>query len=408
MLGGGAAGYFGAIHAAEAAPDARVVLLEAARQPLQKVRISGGGRCNVTHHLFDAKQFVERYPRGAKELRGVLARFGARETMAWFEEHGVALKTEDDGRVFPTTDDSETIVDALVRAAATAGVETRLGATVAAAARSDAGIALTLKDGARIDAHSFLLATGSNPHGHALARALGHTIVPAVPSLFSFNLQDERIDGLAGVAVERVRATLRLPDGTTVGPQEGPLLVTHWGLSAHAVLRLSAWGARALHDAGYRATLVIDWLPDVKEEELRRRCDLRRIQHPAATIGARGISTELPRRLWDRLVQHAGGDAAMRWAEVPKRGVHKLMDELKRGEFQVEGKGPFREEFVTAGGVQRDEVDWRTMQSRVTPGLFFAGEVLDVDALTGGFNLQNAWSTGWIAGGAMAERARGG
>ena len=408
VLGGGAAGFFGAIRAAEEAPGARVVLLEAARAPLQKVRISGGGRCNVTHHQFDPSVLVTKYPRGAKELRGVLARFGPRETMAWFEARGVKLKVEPDGRVFPESDDSATIVDCLVKAAADLGVEVRTQATARRVSRlPEGGFRLALKDGSEEDALAVLLATGSTPQGWALAAGLGHAVIPPVPSLFTFNVRDPRIEGLAGVSVERVRAKALLPDGQTF-EQEGPLLVTHWGLSAHAVLRLSAWGARAFHDADYKARLVVDWVPDLSEDELRRRAEEARVRHARGTLGAHSlVSDKVPRRLWERLVVAAGGDPEMRWSEVPKRGVNKLVEELKRGAFQVEGKGPFREEFVTAGGVERREVDWRAMESKLVPGLHFAGEILDVDALTGGFNLQNAWSTGWVAGGAMAARARG-
>lgn len=409
VLGGGAAGFFGAIRAAEEARGAaRVVLLEATHSPLQKVRISGGGRCNVTHHQFDPAVLVTKYPRGAKELRGVLSRFGPRDTMQWFEARGVRLKAEEDGRVFPTTDDSATIVDCLLQAAAEAGVEVRAGATARAAQRrEEGGFRLTLKDGAREDAAALLLATGSNPQGLALAASLGHTLVPGVPSLFTFNVEDPRIEGLAGVAVERVKAKAVLPDGQTF-EQEGPLLVTHWGFSAHAVLRLSAWGARSFHASGYHAKLVLDWVPGIPEAELRARAERARAEHPRGTLSAHSLVPEvLPRRLWCRLVLAAGGDLEMRWAEVPKRGVNLLVEELKRGAFEVKGKGPFREEFVTAGGVTRAEVDWRTMESKLVPGLHFAGEILDVDALTGGFNFQNAWSTGWLAGGAMAARMAG-
>lgn len=401
VLGGGAAGFFGAIRAAELAPHARVILLEATGTTLQKVRISGGGRCNVTNSITDPAAFVTRYPRGAKELRGVLSRFGSRETMAWFEAHGVALKTEPDGRVFPTTDDSETICACLEREAAKLGVEVRTHATVAAATR---GLQLTLKDGSTIDAGALLLASGSNPQGLALARALGHTIIPGVPSLFTFEVKDARLDGLAGVAVPRVRAKATVAGKTF--EQEGPLLVTHWGLSAHAVLRLSAWAAREFHEAKYQAELVVDFLPDVKDDAIRKAADDMRASHPRGTIGAHPLLNFIPRRLWERLVEAAGGDVEMRWAEVPKRGVNELVEQLKRARFQVTGKGPFKEEFVTAGGVARGEVDWRTMESKLVPGLHFAGEVLDVDALTGGFNLQNAWSTGWTAGEAMAARAQ--
>lgn len=403
VLGGGAAGFFAAIRAATLAPEAEVVLLEAAAAPLQKVRISGGGRCNVTHHQFDAAQLVTRYPRGAKELRGPLSRFGPRETMAWFESRGVRLKVEPDGRVFPTSDDSATIVDALLEAAREVGVVVRTHATARAAERTARGLRATLKDGTTLDVDALVLATGSNPNGWALARSLGHTIVPPVPSLFSLDVKDARLDGLAGVSVPRARVRAEFPDGAR-HEQEGALLVTHWGLSAHAVLRLSAWGAREFAAHGYHAKLVIDWLPDVSDEELRRRAAAARGDHPRATVGAHALAPELPRRLWERLVVAAGGDPAIRWAEVPGRGVQRLVDEVKRGAYASSGKGPFREEFVTAGGVERREVDWRTMESRLVPGLFFAGETLDVDALTGGFNLQNAWTTGWLAGAGAAER----
>lgn len=408
VLGGGAAGFFGAIRAAEEAPHARVILLEATRSPLQKVRISGGGRCNVTHHQFDPAVLVTRYPRGAKELRGVLSRFGPRETMQWFENRGVRLKAEPDGRVFPVTDDSETIVERLLRAASDAAVEVRTGTTARAIERlgpdEGGGFRLTLKDGTQDDADAVLLATGSNPQGWGLAASLGHTVVPGVPSLFTFEVRDPRIDGLGGVSVEHVRAKARLPDGSTY-EQEGPLLITHWGFSAHAVLRLSAWGARSFHASGYKATLVVDFVPSVTEDELRRRTEEARVAHARGTIGAHGLVPDLvPRRLWERMVVAAGGDPETRWSEVPKRGINRLVEELKRGAYQVDGKGPFREEFVTAGGVERKEVDWRTMESRLAPGLHFAGEILDVDALTGGFNFQNAWSTGWLAGTAMAAR----
>lgn len=401
VLGGGPAGFFGAIRAAEQAPDARVILLEATATPLQKVRISGGGRCNVTHHQFDPAQLVTSYPRGAKELRGVFAKFGPRDTMQWFESRGVKLKVEEDNRVFPVTDDSETIVNALLDAARASRVELRERATIASATRD---LRLTLKGGETIQADALLLATGSNPQGLALAASLGHTIVPPVPSLFTFNVQDDRIEGLAGVSVPRVRAKAIV--GGKTFEQEGPLLVTHWGFSAHAVLRLSAWAAREFHDANYQADLVIDFLPDVTEAAIRAEAEKKRATNPRGTIGAHPMLNFVPRRLWERLVIAAGGDLQMRWAEVPNRGVNALVEELKRAKFRVTGKGPFKEEFVTAGGVARSEVDWRTMGSRLVPGLHFAGEVLDVDGLTGGFNFQNSWSTAWLAGTAMADRVR--
>lgn len=398
VIGGGAAGYFGAIRAAEL--GARVTLLEAAAAPLQKVRISGGGRCNVTNATTDPAVLAGKYPRGGKEMRGALSRFGPRETTQWFEARGVALKAEPDGRVFPTTDDSETIIACLVREAERLGVEVRTHAKPRAIARAGAAFELALRDES-LEADGVLLASGSNPQGLALAASLGHTLVPAVPSLFTFEVKDARLDGLAGVAVEHVRAKAVV--GAETFEQEGPLLITHWGLSAHAVLRLSAWGARAFHDAGYRGRLVVDLLPGVPEPVLRDRIVRLREHQAARTLGAHPLAPEIPRRLWERLVEAAGGDASLRWGEVPNRGVQALLDQLKRATFEINGKGPFREEFVTAGGVDRREIDWRTMESRLAPGFHVAGEALDVDALTGGYNLQCAWTTGWIAGSRLGE-----
>lgn len=400
VCGGGAAGFFAAIRAKELAPNARVVLLEATATPLQKVRISGGGRCNVTHHQFDPAILVTKYPRGAKELRGVLSRFGPRDTMAWFEARGVALKVEDDQRVFPVSDDSESICGCLTEEAKKLGVEVRTHDTVLEA---DRALRLVTKGGEVIEATGLLLASGSNPHGLALAAKLGHTVIPGVPSLFTFDVKDERLEGLAGVAVPHVRAKAIV--GGKTFEQEGPLLVTHWGLSAHAVLRLSAWAAREFHDAGYQATLVVDLVPELDEARLRDQAEVLRQLHGRGSVGAHPLTDAIPRRLWERLVVAAGGQNDLRWAEVPKRGVNQLIEQLKRATFQVSGKGPFKEEFVTAGGVTRGEVDWRTMESKLVPGLHFAGEILDVDALTGGFNLQNAWSTGWVAGASLAARA---
>lgn len=401
VAGGGAAGYFAAIRAAEMGAD--VTLLEATGTPLQKVRISGGGRCNVTHACFEPEKLVENYPRGAKELRGVFARFQPRDTVRWFEERGVPLKTEPDGRMFPTTDDSETIVACLVREAEKAGVHVRTHARPQRLLPAGDRWLVALRDGSTVEVDRVLLATGSNPEGHALARAAGHTVVPPVPALFSFVVPDPRIEGLAGVSVPRVRASLEVAGLKRPVVREGALLVTHQGLSAYAVLRTSSWAARELAEAKYHATLMVDLVPDATEEDLRRGADDQRRHHPTGRIGTHGFAPGVPRRLWERLVAAAGVDPDTIWTEVPRAGLNKLVSELKRGRYAVAGKGDFREEIVTCGGVSRKEVDWTTMESRVAPGLHFAGEILDVDGLTGGFNFQNAWSTGWIAGTAMAR-----
>lgn len=399
ILGGGAAGFFAAITCAEANSRVRVTVLEKTRALLSKVRISGGGRCNVTHACFDPALLLQHYPRGGAVLHGPFTRFQPRDTMAWFERRGVPLKTEADGRVFPATDRSETIVDCLLHSAKQAGVAIRTQVSLVSIehdARS--GFVLRSKTGEAFTADRILLATGSNPQGYAGAAALGHSIEPPVPSLFTFTVVDSRLHGLAGISVANVR--VRIKDTTLV--QSGPLLVTHWGLSGPAILKLSAWGARLLHDRSYRAHLIIDWLPAHRDDDVRR--DLQTIKSDQArrVIGS-SSPLGLPLRLWRRQVEAAGIGGEQRWAELSKRQMAALIDQLKHSAYDVSGRGEFREEFVTCGGVNLDEVNFKTMESRLCPGLYFAGEILDIDGLTGGFNFQAAWTTGWLAGRAMAQ-----
>lgn len=394
VLGGGAAGFFAAIAAAEG--GARVRLLERGARVLTKVLISGGGRCNVTNAEEKPEKLVRNYPRGGTELRGPFTKFGPRDTRRWFESRGVALKTEEDGRVFPVTDRSQTIVDALTAAAQGANVEVRTGAAVRAIRPDGTGFQLDLNSGESLSAARVLLATGSNPQGHAWARALGHTIVPPVPSLFTFTIKDPRLKGLAGVASPRARVKL---EGTSL-EQAGPVLITHWGLSGPAVLRLSAWGARVMHEAGYRATLRVNWL-DQSPEVLQKTFDQKRKTDPRKSLSASPF--DIPQRLWDSLRTAAGLPAERRWADLSKPEMARLGAELGDGAYAVTGKSAFKDEFVTSGGVALEEVDFRTMESRRRPGLYFAGEILDIDGVTGGFNFQNAWTTGWLAGRALAR-----
>lgn len=407
VVGGGAAGFFGAIACASRHPNSRVTLLEAARQPLAKVRVSGGGRCNVTHACFDPAILVQHYPRGGKALRGAFTRFQARDTVEWFELHGVTLKTEADGRMFPITDDSATIVDCLMQTAKAMGVKIWQGAAVKAVARKEDGFRVDVKVGEVLTCDRLLLATGSSPQGYAIAQALGHTIAPPVPSLFTFNLADSRLQDLAGVSVSNAHLRLqivekmRLQTGEkTYLEQTGALLITHWGLSGPAVLKLSAWGARALHDSQYQATLLVNWLPQSNPEELRQQLLAVKAQLPKRAI-ATSCPVLIPRRLWERLTSHVGITAATRWAELSHKTLNLLLQELTRGQYTVSGKGAFKEEFVICGGINLKEVDFKTMESRLCPGLHFAGEILDIDGVTGGFNFQSAWTTGWIAGQAM-------
>ena len=405
VVGGGAAGFFGAIASAEANPGARVLLLEAARQPLTKVRISGGGRCNVTHACFDPALLVQNYPRGGKALRGAFSRFQPQDTVNWFAARGVTLKTEADGRMFPVTDDSATIADCLLHAAQDARVDLRTGVAVQQVEVSEHGFSLQLRSGQEIHCDRLLLATGSNPNGYAIARHLGHTIHPPVPSLFTFNLRDARLEGLAGVAVPNVHLRLQVGD-LPAFEQTGALLITHWGVSGPAVLKLSAWAARALHDHHYQATLRINWVPQSKPDALRQQLQAVRSQLARKTVTA-NCPVMIPRRLWEKLTTHVGiqaGDAdgnGDRWAELSNKTLNALLHELTQGQYTVQGKGVFKDEFVTCGGVDLKEVDFKTLQSRRCPGLYLAGEILDIDGITGGFNFQSAWTTGWLAGQAI-------
>ena len=405
MIGGGAAGFFGAIACATAHPHAQVTLLEAGHQPLSKVRISGGGRCNVTHACFDPAALVQYYPRGGKALRGAFSRFQPKDTVAWFQSHGVQLKTEADGRMFPVTDSSETIVDCLVKAANEAGVKLRVGTAVKSVRRNSiptqGEFEIELKTGEIVKCDRLLLATGSNPQGHRWAKDLGHTVAPPVPSLFTFNIPDSRLKDLAGVSVND--AHLRLPDApSTLNEQAGPLLITHWGVSGPAVLKLSAWGARFLHDQHYQTPLLINWLPQYNQDSLRKLLLAVKSQLPQRQITA-SCPVPIPKRLWMSLVTHVGIGAEERWAQVSKKALNQLIQELNQGRYFIKGKGVFKEEFVTCGGVSLKEVDFKTMESRKCPGLYFAGEILDIDGVTGGFNFQSAWTTASLAGQAMAK-----
>lgn len=402
VVGGGAAGFFGAIACAHAHPQTQVTLLEAGRQLLAKVRISGGGRCNVTHACFDPAVLVQSYPRGGKALRGAFSRFQPRDTINWFMAHGVELKTEPDGRMFPITDDSTTIVDCLIQAAKAAGVLIRTGLAVKSVSKQTDEFQIELKSGEVLTSDRLLLATGSNPQGYQWAKALGHQIEPPVPSLFTFNVRDPRLQDLAGVSVPSAHLRLQVPGSSKKLEQTGPLLITHWGLSGPAVLKLSAWGARDLHDSHYRATLLINWLPQSKPEALRQQLLAVKSQLSRRTI-ASSCPVPIPRRLWERLIDSAGIGAEDRWATLSNKALNQLIQELTQGSYVVKGKGAFKEEFVTCGGVSLKEVNFKTMESRCCPGLYLAGEVLDIDGVTGGFNFQSAWTTAWLAGQAIAQ-----
>jgi predicted Rossmann fold flavoprotein len=362
------------------------------------VKISGGGRCNVTHACTDPKRLAAHYPRGGQALLGPFHRFQPRDTIEWFETRGVKLKTEPDGRIFPMTDLSQTVIDALTGAARKAGVTVRTGIAIGSIGRNAGGrFEIAMKNGESLLADRLLLATGGNPQGWEWAKALGHTVEPPVPSLFTLTVPGKRLEGLSGISVERARLRVE----KTRLEQTGSLLITHWGLSGPAVLKLSAWGARVLHGLNYQVRVRVNWL-DIKEEAAQRTLTDWKAVHPRQTVAAHP-PFPLPRRLWERLTFLSGLPEDRRWADATRPELRALAAELTDGAFDVRGKSAFKEEFVTCGGVRRDEVDFRTMESRVCPGLFFAGEILDVDGVTGGFNFQSAWTTGWIAGKAMGK-----
>ncbi|HTL89992.1 MAG TPA: NAD(P)/FAD-dependent oxidoreductase [Leptolyngbya sp.] len=400
VIGGGAAGFFGAICAAQLGAD--VILLEAGQHCLSKVLVSGGGRCNVTHACFEPSLLVQHYPRGGKALRGAFSQFQTKHTIEWFTDRDVKLKTEADGRIFPITDDSRTIADCLLNQASDLSVQIYTQAPVKSVAKLGEEFAIELRSGRVLAADRVLIATGNNPNGYQFARSLGHSIIDPVPSLFTFNIQDDRFTDLAGVSVDPVR--LRLQVGATKFEQTGALLITHWGLSAPAVLKLSAWAARELHEHRYQAKLSINWLPNQNPEQLRQELTAVRNQIPQKTIAA-NCPVMLPRRLWERFTEAVGLDRDRRWAELSNKTLNQLIQELTQGSYQISGKGAFKEEFVTCGGVNLKQINFKTMESRCCQGLYFAGEILDIDGITGGFNFQSAWTTGWIAGNAIGRQS---
>ena len=400
VIGGGAAGFFGAIACAEADPTARVVILERGPEVLGKVRISGGGRCNVTHACFEPKELVRFYPRGEKALLGPFHRFCSGDTVEWYESRGVPLKIEADGRMFPVSDRSQSIIDCLENAARQAGVEVRTRQKVVQMYPPEEpgqDWKVMTAGGDAFFAKAILVAAGSSAAVWDLLRHLGHTVVPPVPSLFTFNIADPRIDGLAGLVAPNARVQI----AGTKWSADGPVLVTHWGLSGPGILKLSAWAARELHERSYRFEIEVNWWGNTETEDIRQQF-LRSRQEQARKLVRNANPSPLPQRLWERLTIAAGIGDQQRWADLGNRQLQELAEQNGRCLFSVGGKSTFKEEFVTAGGVALDEVDFKTFESKIHRGLFLAGEVLDIDAVTGGFNFQAAWTGGWIAGKAMA------
>lgn len=394
VVGGGAAGFFAAITAAESHPGLAVTILERSAKLLSKVRISGGGRCNVTHACFDPSELIRFYPRGGKELRSVFSRFGPADTVEWFHARGVELKTEADGRMFPVSNSSDTIVQCLLNEANRLGIKIKTGVELSNIDTLPHGFRLDVMGGGQFECDRLILATGgsSKSEGYEWIRRLGHTIEPPAPSLFTFNIPKDPIVKLMGLSVPHAGISIV---GTNIHT-EGPLLITHWGLSGPAVLKASSLGARVLQEKNYQFEVIVQWI-SCTEEELHNV-----LLSQKKTNGGRLVFStplfELPRRLWEYLAVRSGISADERWADLSKEKTFRFAEILLHDRYSVQGKTTFKEEFVTCGGIRLSEVNFSTMESKKVKGLHFAGELLDIDGLTGGFNFQNAWSTGYLAG----------
>jgi len=400
VVGGGAAGFFSAVNAARMAPGLKVVLVEKTGKLLSKVKISGGGRCNVTHACFDRREMSTRYPRGEHFVRKAFHQFFTTDTIKWFEDRGVDIRQESDGRMFPVTNTSQTIIDCLLREANKYGIEILLHAETGTVRQENGLFTLEGKDGRVLQCRFLCIATGGYPKSSMFdwLKQTGHSIHEPVPSLFTFNLPGHPLTQLMGVSVERVSIKIR---GTKL-EEEGPLLITHWGLSGPVVLRLSAWGARELFRLNYRAVLAINWCPEYSEQTMKDY--LQDLRHSA---GSQKIMTYripgIPQRLWQFICSLSGVLDIMRWADLPAAVQNRLVKNLCSFEASVSGKTTFKEEFVTAGGINLAEIDPATMMSKIVPDLYFAGEVMDVDGITGGFNFQHAWTSGFIAAKSISQ-----
>lgn len=389
IIGGGAAGFFTATNLVEKNPQLKVAILERSKNVLEKVRISGGGRCNVTHACFVPNDLVKFYPRGEKELRGPFHQFCSGDTIEWFEKHGVELKIEEDGRMFPVSDSSQTIIDCFLSATQKLGIDVLTSQSVQSIYKGDCYWKVDTNHES-YSCQRLVMTTGSNPKVWDMLQNLGHSIVPPVPSLFTFNIKDKRIKDLMGLSsLAQVKVKNTKLEAT------GPLLITHWGMSGPGILRLSAWGAILLAEKKYQFAILVNWLPDTTLEEAIDQLKNLKLEH-AKKVVAKKSPFDMPNRLWESLVLAAGISEETKWADLSKNQLQNLANQLTAGEFQVNGKSTFKEEFVTAGGIDLKEINFKTMESKLHEGLYFAGEIVNIDAITGGFNFQNAWTSGYL------------
>ena len=416
IVGGGAAGFYAANQIAELSPDLKIAIFERGKTVLSKVKVSGGGRCNVTHGAFLPKELTTNYPRGEKELLGPFHKHAPMDVMGFFEERGVPLKIEEDGRVFPKSDSSQSIIDCLVGEANRLGIQVLKNSSVKDINKTDEGWQVTTMN-KHYQTKKLMLTTGSNPKIWKQLENLGHNIIPPVPSLFTFNITDERIKGIQGISTfatvevlskkkfhtdtKNLNLKSKIKDDAVLYA-DGPLLITHWGLSGPAILKLSAWGANMLHDYNYSFRIKVNWLPDYTTESMEAYLKELKGVEAKKTVMRTNV-TELPKRLWKRLVEAANIAPEERWGDIKKGQLQALAEQLTAASFKVEGKSTFKEEFVTAGGVDLKEIDFKTFESKLHPNLYFAGEIINVDAITGGFNFQNAWTGAYIAAQAIAS-----
>lgn len=397
IIGGGAAGYFAAINIAESNPELNVTILEKSSKVLQKVKVSGGGRCNVTHACFDPKELVEFYPRGRKELLGPFHSFMTGDTIEWFEQRGIPLKIEDDLRMFPETNSSQTIIDCFLSSAEKAGVKVLLNQNVKKIEKTNEHYHIETKHD-QFRADQLLIAAGGNSKIWDLIESLGHRIIAPVPSLFTFNIDDEILKDIPGISVPN--ALISIQDGSF--ESSGPLLITHWGISGPAVLKLSSLAAIQLADLNYNFSVNINWLSASFSEILELLKQLKK-SAPKKNILLRSPFEEIPKRLWAKIVAVAKINPNQNWSDVSHEQLERLSNKITNTKLSSHGKTTFKEEFVTAGGVDLKEINFKKFESKLHPNLFFAGEVLNIDGLTGGFNFQNAWTGGFIAAKAIAE-----
>lgn len=400
IVGGGASGFFAALRAAECSPGVRIIILEKSVRFLGKVRVSGGGRCNVTHNCEHQSGLIQHYPRGGNSLKKLFGAFRVQDTINWFKLRGVEMKTEADGRMFPVTNSSQTIIDCFLKEADRLKIVMQPGFTVQQIVVQEKGFVIRSAREEKVLAERVLIAAGgyAKPENYQWITALGHSLIPPVPSLFTFNSPGNNIRELAGLSVPLAQVRIE----STKLQYEGPVLITHWGFSGPAVLKLSAYGADWIHSQNYNFAIQIRWVSEAREEKLREQIQSYQQAHPKRQIQGHPLF-DIPLRLWQHLCRQADINGELRWTDISKKSLNKLIEGLYRDRHPVKGKTTFKEEFVTCGGIPLQELNLPSMESKIVPGLFFSGEVLNIDGITGGFNFQNAWTTGWLAGTSMAE-----